>query len=83
MKRPVRQYKWRVDTWVWQHNQQAGYVVRRVFTRNGVKVMDHSKYFSESRYGSMSTACWHAMRYKNAVTAHLARPTTIGRRWRS
>lgn len=78
--RSPRRYVWRVDTWVSQHNQQPGYVVRRVFTHNGEKIMDHSKYFSESRYGSMSTACWHALRYKNSVVAHLARPT--GRRFR-
>jgi hypothetical protein len=62
----ARRYKWRIETYVYHHNQAEGIVARRVWVRDGTVVEDRSKYFSESKFGSLSTAEWHARRWKNA-----------------
>jgi hypothetical protein len=43
--------------------------------RHRGQVIDKSKYFSEYRYGSLSTAIWHAIRWKN-----IALPVRLTRR---
>jgi hypothetical protein len=57
-----------VETNISYHNQNpdAGLVVRQRIKLRGGAVLDKSKYFSEFRYGSLSTAEWHARRWKNA-----------------
>ena len=57
-----------VETNISYHNQNpdAGLVVRQKIKLRGGKYLDKSKYFSEYRYGSLSTAEWHARRWKNA-----------------
>lgn len=57
-----------IETNISFHNQNpdAGIVVRQRIKVRGGDVLDRSKYFSEYRYGSLSTAEWHARRWKNA-----------------
>lgn len=58
-----------VETNISYHNQRpdAGVIVRqRYLDRRSGKVIDKSKYFTVYRHGSMSTAIWHAIRWKNA-----------------
>jgi hypothetical protein len=56
-----------VETYISYHNQRpdAGVVVRQRYTSRG-RMIDRSKYFTVYRYGSMSKAIWHAVRWKNA-----------------
>lgn len=57
-----------IDTYIYFHNQNPdrGVVVRMQYRHRGRRV-DRSKYFSEYRYGSLSTAIWHAVRWRKAV----------------
>lgn len=67
VRRPRRPYgSLVVETYISYHNQNpdAGVVVRMKYRHRG-QVIDKSKYFSEYRYGSLSTAIWHAIRWKN------------------
>jgi hypothetical protein len=64
--RPRRRYgELVIDTYIYYHNQNpdAGVVVRMKY-RHGHRMIDRSKYFSEYRYGSLSTAIWHAIRWR-------------------
>ena len=55
-----------VETYISYHNQHPdrGVVVRAKYRHRG-KVIDRSKYFTVYRYGSLPTAIWHAIRWKN------------------
>lgn len=64
-----------VETYISYHNQRpdAGVVVRQRYKSRG-RMIDKSKYFTVYRYGSMSKAIWHAVRWKNAeLTAPIRR----------
>lgn len=56
-----------VETYIYRHNQtpDAGLIVRRFIYRGGRIVGSVSRYFSVYRYGSLSTAHWHARRWKS------------------
>lgn len=51
-----------VETYISYHNQHPE---RGVVVRCKTKRSDRSRYFSVHRYGSLSTAIWHAVRWKN------------------
>ena len=57
-----------IETNISYHNQcpDTAIVVRQRIKLHNGDILDKSKYFSEYRYGSLSTAEWHARRWKNA-----------------